>query len=121
MPARATMRITSQVTTPHGQRAHHRSREGRRQRLERDVGAERANRLLLSVQIALERMLDRRVTERLQRAEVVAHRRDVGLSGIGQLPESHAFLAALGEQVQRGIHQSRPRPQTGFATLIHPR
>ncbi len=52
---------------------------------------------------------------------MVAHRRDIGLSSIRQLSETHAILAAFSEQVQRSVHQSRPRPQTGLATLVHPR
>src|SRR6478672_10267643 len=63
-------------------------------------------------------MLNRRFTQRLQRAEVVAHRRDVGVSSIRERAESHAILAALSEQIQRSVQEPRLRPQAGLATLV---
>ena len=109
-----------EIATPRAQRMHHRSSERRRQLLERGLGAERAQGLLLSVEVALQRIFDRGVTQRFQRAEVVAHGSDVGVCGIRQLAEGHALLAALGDQVQRRIHESRSRPQAGRATLVGP-
>jgi hypothetical protein len=107
-----------EITTSHYQRAHHRPSEGRRYRLERGLGTQRADRVLMSIQVALQRVLDRRVTERFQRAKVVAHCRDVGLSDDRKLSQSHAILTALSQQLQRRVHQPRARPQTGLATLV---
>ena len=92
-----------EITTSHGQRAQHRRSERSRQRLERRFGTECAYRRLLCVEIVLERVLDRRITERFQRAEVVAHRCDVRFSGIRQLAEGDAVFAPFGEQIQRRI------------------
>ena len=61
-----------QITSARRQRAHHRSREGCGQGFERRSRAERAQRLLLSVQIALERAHDRRVTQGSERTEAAA-------------------------------------------------
>jgi hypothetical protein len=47
--------------------------------------------------------------------EVVARCREVGIS---ELTESQAIFAAVSEQVERGVHESRARSQTGLATLI---
>ena len=49
---------------------------------------------------------------------MVAHRRHVGVSRIGQLSERHALLAALSDQVQCGLHEARPRPLTRRAALV---
>ena len=115
------MRMTSRSRPPHGERAHHRPREGQREIVERGLRAERAHRLLLGGQVTVERILDRSVAERLQRAEVVAHRRDIGLGGTRQLAESDAILAAFREQVQRSVQEARPCAQTGLATLVRSR
>jgi hypothetical protein len=52
---------------------------------------------------------------------VVAHGRDVGLRCIGQLAERHAIFAPFSDQVQGGVQEARPRPQTGLATLVRSR
>ena len=121
MPARATIRITASSTTTDGQRPQHRSSERVGQFLERRVGTERAHHRLLRIQVLLECVLERLIAERIQRAEVVAHRRDVGLGSVRELSERDAVLAAFGEHVQRHVHQAGPRPQTGHTTLVHPR
>jgi hypothetical protein len=109
-----------EVTTSFGQRADHRSNESGCQLLERRVGAQRAHGLLLSVQIPLESVFDRRVAQRFQGAEVVAHSRDVGVRSIGHLSERHTLLAVFGNQVQRGIHQSSPCSLACRAALVRP-
>src|SRR5579864_8779617 len=64
-------------------------------------------------------MLDRRLAEGVQRAEVVTHRRDVGPGSIRELSERHAVLAAFGDQVERRVQKPAPRPQTRLVTLVH--
>jgi hypothetical protein len=52
---------------------------------------------------------------------VIAHRGNVGLSRTCQLPKTDAVFAPFREKIESRVHQSRPRPQTGFSTLINPR
>src|SRR4051794_20027998 len=54
----------SEVTTPHRQRPRHRSSERRCHFVDRGLRTEAAHRLLLRVQVALQRVLDRLLTQR---------------------------------------------------------
>jgi hypothetical protein len=72
--------------------------------------------LVLSVQIPFQRVLDGRITQRLQRPEVVAHGRNVGPGVLRYLPQRHALLTPLREQLQGGRKKAVPRTLTGLAT-----
>ena len=104
MPARATMRITARSRPPPASARIIGRSESIRQFLERRLGAQRVHRRLLRVEVLLESVLDRGVAERIQRAEVVAHRRNVGLGGIRELSERDPLLAAFSELVERNLH-----------------
>jgi hypothetical protein len=107
-----------EIAASPGQGANDRATEGCRDLLDRGPGRERAHLRLLGVEVTLQRVLDRRIAERLQRPEVVADRRDIGPGGLRELAQHHAALPALGEQVQRGIQKPRTGPHAGLATLI---
>src|SRR4051812_45513180 len=86
-----------EVTTPHRQRAHHWPSERCRHLLDGGSSGQRVHLRLLRGQVTLERVLDRRVAQRLQRAKVVTHGRDIRPGGFGELAQYNAVFSALGD------------------------